>query len=67
LGSKGIALALLLSRADCLKFCEPQPPGRLWVCYRPVQRLLKSCSVRLRIKNFSGKSFRVESWKFSFL
>ena len=28
------------SRADCLKIWEPQPPGTLWACYRPVQESL---------------------------
>ena len=29
------------SCVDCLEIWEPQPPGTLWACNRPVQELLR--------------------------
>jgi hypothetical protein len=46
-GGQCIGLTTLQSScADCLKICEPQLPGTLWVCNRPVQGLLYLSQIR---------------------
>jgi hypothetical protein len=35
------------SCADCVEIWEPQTPGNLWACKRPVQKLLKNVTWQL--------------------